>query len=171
MKILGNINTANKFYIKTADNNIRWVPSLETAKRYVNDPNNKNWYSKTIYATNEDIVKGYDGKAYLKSEAPEIPNFIKNNLDTNIFKEQALAFLKSKLNEIAKNNDFDSIEELISWKDSTILRLNKLANNVLKYRDECYIYYSNSLNEFNSELEDSSILYSKYMNNFPKYKE
>lgn len=174
MKIEGNIQTATKFYVRTSTGDIKWVPSLETAKRYVNNPANTNWYLQTIYATNEDIVKGYDGKNYLRSELPDTPIEYKKINDFEIFKSQAFSFLRARLKDFAEKYSYESIEEIISWKDSSILDLNLLAVKAFKYRDLCYCYYLEALEKYeiefdNSLLDNNTKFYEKYINNFPKF--
>ena len=57
MQIIGDPKFSDKFYIIKTDKSIEWVPSLETAKSYVEDKTNKNWFGKDIYCTNEKIYK------------------------------------------------------------------------------------------------------------------
>jgi hypothetical protein len=174
MKIEGNIQTATKFYVRTPTGDIKWVPSLETAKRYINNPANSNWYLQTIYATNEDIVKGYDGKNYLRSELPDTPIEYKKINDFEIFKSQAFSFLRARLKDFAEKYSHESIEDIISWKDSSILDLNLLAVKAFKYRDSCYYYYLEALEKYKTEFDNTSLdnnskFYEKYMDGFPKF--
>ena len=41
MQIIGDPKFSDKFYIIKTDKSIEWVPSLETAKSYVEDKTNK----------------------------------------------------------------------------------------------------------------------------------
>lgn len=173
MKIIGDINTANKFYINLNGGGIEWVPSLEIAKTYYNDPKIINWYKKDIYATNEDIVKGTDNKIYLKSQIPD--ELIYSKTDHLLqFKNQAEKYIQDVLQEKIEKDGFNSIEEVISWKDSQIIQFNQYALKFLKYRDTCYIYYLNLLENNidiltkSNNLDKISEVYKFFIENFPK---
>ena len=77
MQIYGNPNFSDKFFVYLDDGSVVFVRDIETAKGYVQNPNYEKWYGKILYCTNEDIVRAYDGKLYLRSKAPVDPNEIK----------------------------------------------------------------------------------------------
>ena len=172
MNIIGNIKTADKFYVRLSDNSIKWVHLKKTAESYYKNPNYIDWYHKDIFATNEDVVKGIDNKVYLKSEIPE--NLIYNKTDHyKQFQKQAEDYINNKLLEKVHNDNFNSIEEVISWKDSKILKFSQYCFKFLEYRDKCYIYYltllenNENLLKEGKDLNKISELYTQFIKNFP----
>lgn len=175
MAIYGNVNTANKFYIINSNGSIEWVPSLSIAKKYNNNPAYTEWFQKDIYATNEELVVSSKGLTVLKSqyEKEEQEKLIKP-IEEN-FKQQAQNYLDLKLLEYSTSKGYDSFYTLISWKDSSIKQYKDEAKAALKYRDTVYNYmfdyFDNKLKEFfeNNQVENLEVLYSMYINNFPKF--
>lgn len=172
--IIGDIKTANKFYVKVNDS-IEWVPSLNLAKKYVENPIYELWYKKDIYATNEDFIVGTDGKTYLKSEYTK--KEVKLNIDIikSTFKTQAKAYIENKLLELSLFYDYDNFYTMISWKNSSIKKFKQEAELALKYRDTVYLYYFKFLEEEIENLVvendnfDISNIYTKYIENFPNF--
>lgn len=173
MEVLGNIKTADKFYVRLKDGSIEWVPSFKTAESYFKNPNIENWYKKQVFATNEDVIKGINDKVYLISEIPQ--ELIYNKTDHyKQFKKQAEDYIHDILLKKVQDDGFNSIEEVISWKDSTILKFSRYCFKFLEYRDKCYIYYltlldnnTQLLNE-GKDLNKISSLYTNFIDNFPK---
>lgn len=171
MNIVGDLRYANKFCINTKEKGIIWVPSIETAKQYVSDPKNKDWYNKTIIASYEQVVKAYDGKFYFKSEAPEKPveREIIDALET--FKQQSRKKIKRDLQLYAEKNGFDSFVELISFANSSIEKYNTMALKAVEYRDRIYAYTDRFFSDLNEKeigsKEDIAFVYDDYLKNFP----
>lgn len=177
MHIIGNITTANKFYIINSLGNIEWVPNFEIAKKYISNPMCKEWYNNTLYATSEDIILDDSGRAILKSKyVKKDIKYINNENGYDIFKKQAEEYNKTILNEYCLHLGFENILELISWKDSTIKDLSNKAKKMIKYRDEVYKFYYKSLESFSKDIENNNILENslseacqKYITEFPVY--
>ena len=175
MNIIGDIKYANKFYIKNSKGNIEWVHSLQTAKNYVNDPQNKEWYNKDIYATNEKIIKGYDNKLYLESQVVLPPKEIKEKENYQILEKQIFDYIAYKLENEAKAYQM-SLLEILSWNNSKIKRYKDLAKKFSTYRDELYEYCNMFLQNFlkNNEnvdvLNDISNEYDKFLKDLPQLK-
>lgn len=175
MKIIGNVNTANKFYIINSNNSIEWVPTLNLAKKYTSNPQYKEWFEKDIYATNEDLVIDDNGKTILKSqyEQQQLEKTLKNS--KNIFKQQAKEYLNKKLSEFSEKYNYESFYIMLTWKDSSIKKYKDEAKLALKYRDEAYTYmnnyFQNEMEEYfkNNSVENLDKLYSMYILNFPKF--
>jgi len=173
MIIRGNLDTADKFYVILDDNSIECVPNIKTAKTYSKDPNLVNWYNKEIFATNEDVIRGKDNKLYLRSKIPEELIFDKTD-HYEQFKKQSEEYIKSILLNKIKADGFESLEEVLSWKDSQIIQFNQYALKLLEYRDKCYIFYLNLLENNNNLLKEGkdlnkiSELYTYFIENFPK---
>ena len=175
MKVIGNIKTANKFYIINSRGSIEWVPTLETAKRYALNPQNKEWYNKDIYATNERIIKNKLGINTLESQTEKKYIDVKTLKQAfNDFKQQTTNYLESKLQEFAKNAQYDSIITMISWKNSTIELYKQDAEQAIKYRDNLYNYHFTNINSLQDKIKhdelnqvDLSEYYTQYIENFP----
>lgn len=171
MKIIGDIKHANKFCVNTIENGIEWVPSLDVAKQYVNDPKNKSWYNQTIIASYEQVIKADDGRCYFKSEAPKKTK--KQQLDNNlaIFRQQSNKMIKKSLSDYASNKGFESFLELISFVNSSLKKYKTIAKDGLKYRDDIYNYtemfISGLVENEASEPSDISEIYDEYVKNFP----
>ena len=110
MQIIGDPKFSDKFYIIKTDKSIEWVPSLETAKSYVEDKTNKNWFGKDIYCTNEKIYKGYNGKNYLKINLPEKPKKIIKNENIKTLQNQIYEYLPKILNEVLAIEYLNNLE-------------------------------------------------------------
>jgi len=176
MQIYGNPNLSDKFFVYLEDNSINYVRDFETAKGYIQNPNYKKWFGKTLYCTNEDIVKAYDGKLYLKSKVPENPNEIKIYDNKSFFINNCKKYIENTLNDLSIEYGYVSFYQLISWKDSKILKNKQLAEKMLNYRDKLYNFYSKIYNkhkkqlENTSELLDLSNIYTEFLENIPKFK-
>ena len=176
MKIIGDIKTANKFYIIDSMGSIRWVPNIEMAKKYVSNPSNIEWYQKDIYATNEEVVKDKTGKIKLASQVNKKTLNIKTIKSSfEDFKQQANSYVFAELNNFAKQYKYDSILSMISWKDSTVAQYANEAQLAIEYRDRVYEYHFSFLNNLedkilNDTLEtaDLSEYYETYLKDFPK---
>jgi len=171
MEIIGDIEKADKFVIYKDDGSIEWVPQLAIAKAYVKNSNNKNWYNKTIYATYENIVKLSDGRLFLQSQAPEEKIKVDNY---TVFCTQALSYIENLLFDLVKEYSHSSIEEMISWKSSTIKEKAFEAKLAFTYRDNLYKYYYSFIKEnkklltSTDEALDLTELYNTFKNNIPK---
>ena len=175
MQIIGNIATANKFYIINSFGSIEWVPNLNIAKKYTENPFNKEWFDKPIYATNEDLITDKYGRVCLKSQIKDnTKNFIDINKQIKIFKEQTKLYIENTLNEYSKSLGYNNIYEILSWKGSTVKQLSDLAKEAFQYRDNIYKYHFKKLEEISSldkeNLTDLTNIYSNYIEEFPKYK-
>lgn len=173
MNLIGNPKTANKFYIRLKDGGIEYVNTISTARMYVNDPHIESWYKQDVYATNENVIKGKDNKLYLESEIPE--DLIKSDINHFIqFKTQAEEYIKSTLLKKVQSDGFDSLEEVYSWKDSSIIQFNQYCLKLFEYRDKCYVFYLNLLENNKSLLEKGkdinkiNELYKYFIEKFPK---
>lgn len=175
MKIIGDPKLSDKFYIINSRNSIEWVPNLETAKSYVKDRNNPNWFDKDIYCTNEKILRGYDGKNYLASQVPQKPKKIIVNENFKLLNSQIYEYLPKILDDLVKKEKFSSLLEVLSWSNSKIVRFKNLAKKFLKYRDDIYSYADDFLDKYKAnnenmdELVDIKTTYQKFLNNFPKF--
>lgn len=175
MQIIGNPEKSDKFYIITSKNDIEWVPSLDVAKSYVKDINNKRWFGKDIYCTNEKILKGYDGKNYLQSTLPKKPKVIIQNENFNLLKTQIYEYLPKVINDLVQNENFSSLTELLSWSNSKIMRFKQLAKKFMTYRDLIYSYADNFIEKYEKdnqnmdELIDIGKVYTKFLEDFPKF--
>lgn len=175
MEIIGNLNTANKFYVIKDDNSIEWVSDIKTAKQAAENPKNKNWYNQPIYATNENILK-VNNKLYLASQAPKQHKEIQYNNFQN-YCDNSLLYIQKHLKELALNLGYNSVLELISWKDSKIKEYKDLAKKFIMYRDEIYTYRNKQI-EQNKKLlsnedkpNDFNTLYLDFINNLPKFEQ
>lgn len=171
MEIIGNVEKADKFFVYKNDGSIEWVPQLAIAKAYVKNVNNKNWYNKNIYATSENITRLTDGRLFLQSQAPI--EKIKINRYTE-FCVNALSYLDKLLFDFVKEYKYASLEEMLSWKSSTIKQKAADAKIAFSYRDKLYKYYFKFI-EDNKEIlstDDTSVdlseVYSKFLNKLPK---
>ena len=163
MRIEGNPDISDKFYIIKEDNSIKWVPTLSTAKMYVENPIYKDWFNKTIYCTNEEVVKGYDGKVYIKSNVPEKPKELIKDEQISIFKSQAKDYIHDKLETFSKKYNYDSFLEILSLNNSSLKEYKKLGKQASAYRDKLYTY----INKI-TEDSDFSKIYFDYLTNFPE---
>lgn len=171
MEIIGDIEKADKFVVYKDDGSIEWVPQLAVAKAYVKNINNKNWYNKNIYATYENIVKLSDGRLFLQSQAPiekvKVDNY-------TVFCTQALSFIENALFNLVKTYNHSSIEEMISWKSSTIKEKANEAKLAFTFRDKLYKYYYSFIEENKETLKSSeealdlTELYNNFTTNLPK---
>ena len=175
MQIIGDPKFSDKFYIIKTDKSIEWVPSLETAKSYVEDKTNTNWFGKDIYCTNEKIYKGYNGKNYLKINLPEKPKKIIKNENFKTLQNQIYEYLPKILNDLVKQENFTSLLEILSWSNSKVLKFKQLAKKFSTYRDSIYLYSEDFLekykekNENMDELQDIQVTYQEFLKNFPKF--
>jgi len=175
MKINGDPKYSNKFYVYLEDGSIKWTADFETAKFYVNNFRYKDWYNKDLYCTNEEIVKGYDGKFYLKQRCPKDPNEIIKYDNKTQFVKNCLDYLHNELDNIVKSLNFDSFLDAYSWKDSKIKKYKEQSLSIIKYRDLIHEHYLNILTKHNDLLEktdellDLSNVYDEFIKDFPKY--
>lgn len=175
MEILGNINTSNKFFILKDDSSIEWVPSLNLAKKLVSDSNNVTWYNKPIRCTNEEVIKGIDGKLYIKSHMPALSQkeFLYPDLYKNLLNE-SLKYLESQSQVFLNSLNFKSFEEAISWKESSIEEYKSNALKCIKVRDLFYNYHLNFFKENSldvvksNDMEFLKSLFKLYIEGFPK---
>lgn len=173
MEIYGDPKYSNKFYVYLDDGSISWVPSFSIAKENVSNTRNKDWYDKPLYCTTEEVAIGYNGKVYIKSQLPEDPNKIETFDNLNNFKTQSLRYIEDKVNEYIEENEFKSLFDVISWKDSTFKDYKEKAEKVMLYRDKIYSFYENFIKEHMSELNisdkpvDLSNLFDKFINDCP----
>ena len=171
MEIIGDIEKADKFVIYKDDGSIEWVPQLAVAKAYVRNINNKNWYNKDIYATYENVVKLADGRLFLQSQAPVEKIKVDNY---TVFCTQALSYIENTLFNFVKSYNHSSIEEMISWKASTIKEKAAEAKLAFSYRDNLYKYYYSFIEEnekllkSSEEALDLTELYDNFITNIPK---
>lgn len=176
MQIYGNPNLSDKFFIYLDDNSINYVRDFETAKGYIQNPNYKNWFGKILYCTNEDIIKAYDGKLYLKSKAPKDPNEIKTYDNKSLFVNNSKKYITDTLNNLSIELGYESFNEIISWKDSKITKYKQMAEKMFNYRDKLYSFYLKLYNKHKKELEnttellDLSNIYTEFLENIPKFK-
>ena len=177
MQIFGNVNTANKFFVYLDEGGIAWTSSFSTAKRYIESPQYKDWYNKPLYCTNEDAVRGYDGKIYLKSKCPEDPNIVKVYDNKNRFVIDAEKYIQDNINDVLKENDVKSFEYLYTFKDSKVKEMKKFCKDVCDYRDAMMLFLNKIIKkhskvlEIKEELVDLSDVYTEFMNNLPKFRE
>lgn len=170
MQIVGDIETADKFFVYKEDRSIEWVPSLTLAKRYTLDITDKVWYNKTIHATTEGIVVLSDGRVFLQSEAPEDIQEIDH---FEIFKTEAFRHIDNALKNLYTKYGYSSILDMLSWKSSTIKEKANHAKLMFTYRDKAYTFVNQFIEEFESELKSSTIntdlshIYSKFLKEFP----
>jgi hypothetical protein len=172
MKVIGNPEESSKFYIQKEDGSVSWVSSFSTAKSYANDPLVQNWFNKTIYCTNEDILKGYDGKLYLRSQLPEKPKELLQVETLKNFKRESSKVINKKLEEFAQAREFDTFYELISWYNSSVKAMKKQASDGLKYRDKLHTYTQGFIDEINTNFKetlDISHIYTDYLERFPEF--
>ena len=78
MNIIGDLESANKYYIKHDDGSIEWTSNLSLAKSYVQDMTVPTWFGQTLYCTNEDVD--------VKEVKKDIQNFI-DSLELNVSEE------------------------------------------------------------------------------------
>lgn len=175
MKIIGNINTADKFYIINSNGSIEWVPTLNLAKKYVNNPQYKEWFEKDIYATNEKLIINENGITVLKSQFEEEKRKKEEKNFKELFKKQAEEYLEHQLLNFSTFYGYDNIYTMISWKDSSIKKYKDEAKLAIKYRDDVYLYFfdyiNNKLEIFLKEnsVEKLEALCSIYIENFPRF--
>lgn len=122
-----------KYYIVNTKGSIEWVPSLEIAKSYVNNPLNKEWYGKKILSTIDEFVI-VDNLVKLKSSINNIKTLSKND-HILLLKDQIEKYIQSKLDEYILQNDLISFQECISWIHSSIKSKQDSAKKLLVYRD------------------------------------
>ena len=176
MKIYGDPKLSNKFFVYLDDNSIIWTKNFETAKGYIQNPNYSDWYGKTLYCTNEDVIRAYDGKLYLRSKAPQNPNEIKTYDNKTLFVNNTKNHINALLTDLSKNFGYESFYELISWKDSKIKEYKQLAKDMLEYRDKLYNCYLSCYEKHKEELEktdellDLSHVYKEFLENIPEFK-
>lgn len=176
MKIIGNVQTATKFYVIDSNGSIKWVPSLEIAKSYVLNPNLVEWYNKDIYATNEKVVQDKDGKIKLASEVENpIPNIKTIRTAFKDFKEQTENYINTVLQDFATEYDYDNIISMVSYKNSNVEKYKNDANKAIQFRDNIWTYHYTIINELENKINkglvdniDFSIHYTEYLKNFPK---
>ena len=177
MQIYGNPNFSDKFFVYLDDGSVVFVRDIETAKGYVQNPNYEKWYGKTLYCTNEDIVRAYDGKLYLRSKAPVDPNEIKIYDNKTLFVNNLKQYIEKILEDLSIKLGYESFYKLISWKDSKIKEYKQLAKSVIDYRDKLYILYAKCYEKYKNEIEDTtkisdlSMAYEEFTNNIPEFKE
>ena len=175
MKIIGNIKTANKFYIINSKGSIEWVPNIEVAKRYASTPSNIEWYGKDIYATDENLVKDRKGIIKLASQVKKAALPIKTiKQEFEDFKDQANQYVESKLQDFSKKYDYDTIWTMISWKESSVQKYKDEALLALKYRDSVYAYHFEFINSLEEKIKTNRLngnnlsgYYDTYIKNFP----
>jgi len=173
-KIIGNLQTANKFYVINSAGNIEWVPNINIAKQYQTNPNNQEWFNKDIYATNEEFYIHTDGKTYLKSQIPTIDTTISMTIQLEEFKNQADEYVNMKLQDFANSSRYESIHTMISWVDSEDENFAKEAKKAIKYRDLLYKHkhdFINNLEERLEKNEEEDILlkmHDSFIKTFPK---
>ena len=186
MQIVGDIETADKFFVYKEDRSIEWVPSLTLAKRYTLDITDKVWYNKTIHATTEGIVVLSDGRVFLQSEEgivvlsdgrvflqSEAPEDIQEIDHFEIFKTEAFRHIDNALKNLYTKYGYSSILDMLSWKSSTIKEKANHAKLMFTYRDKAYTFVNQFIEEFESELKSSTIntdlshIYSKFLKEFP----
>lgn len=164
MIIHGDQHNSNKFYVLNDKIGLLWVPSLKLAKSYVSDSSCIDWFNHDIYCTSEDIILGYDGRNYLKSQLPQEPyKEYKDNIEE--FKAHAFDYVKRKLEDYAKREGFYSFVDLISWNTSQIEKMKSISEKAILYRDTLTKYTIDFIDSI-TEIEDDT--YKKYLTNFPK---
>ena len=171
MNIIGDLESANKYYIKHDDGSIEWTSNLSLAKSYIQDMTVPTWFGQTLYCTNEDVVKGYDDKLYIASEVPSKPQAVIIEENYITFKQQAKAYIQMKIEEYATKQEETSFIELISWYHSGIKEKKKLATDALKYRDKLYSYTQEMIEKIKTKYADKkdiSEVYAEYLTNFPE---
>lgn len=175
MKIIGDSKTATKFYVRDSKGSIKWVPNLEIAKMYVSNPKYPDWYSKDIYATNEDIIRDKDGKVKLISEIKNpLPNIKTVNTALRDFKEQTETYIAKELQDFAKKYDYDSIISMISYNNSNVEQYKLDAEKAINYRDVIWEYHYNFINQLEKDIKEEKITtidfteyYKNYLKDFP----
>lgn len=159
-----------KYYIVNSKGSIEWVPSLEIAKTYIENPTNTEWYRKEILTTTEEIKKSKEGICYLKSKFPkdEIEFTIEDKI--NFFKEQASYYIDNVLENLYKKYNFSSLENMISWYNSSVKEYKLLAKLAIEYRDSIYKYTEKFINNLDVIEKDADMteLYTDFIKNFPK---
>lgn len=171
MKVIGDIENATKFYVINPEKGLLWVPNYETAKQYVNDPKNKNWYQQTVIATHEQIVTASDGKQYVKSQAPKktFDEQLKDSFEN--FKEQSQKKIDIELQNFAVERGFRDFITLHSFHTSKLSWAKKIAQEAISYRDEVYKHTQKYLDKFEKDdlktINDIAFLYDEYLENFP----
>lgn len=174
MKVIGNEKLSNKFYVRSS-NGLEWVPNINLAKRYVINPLFKEWYGKDIYCTNENIIRGKDGKLYLASEIPE--DLLISDIDYfEVFKKQGKEYIDNYIQRIIEKNDFKNINEVLSWFKSSLKEYSEFAQKISKFRDACYIHYLDYLKMNEKQLKnnihktDFEMLIKSFIDTLPKWK-
>lgn len=171
MKVIGDLKYANKFCVETPDRGIIWVPSLDIAKQYVNDPRNEDWYGKPIIASYEQVVQAHDGKFYFRSNAPAKPVELQQEDVVKEFKKQSKRKIDKELENYATEKGFDSFSELLSFSVSSLKSYKELAKEAAKYRDVLYKYTDGFIDKMmkkkSENVRDVSDLYDEYLVNFP----
>lgn len=175
MQIFGDIKTSNKFFVYLDEGGLIWTSSFKTAERYISNPRYKDWYNKPLYCTNEDIVKGYDGKLYVKSQCPTDPNAIIVYDNRKLFIENAKRYIKESLNDVINNSPFNSFEEAYTYTTSKIKENKQLSKKIFEFRDNLYLFLEKILKKYDDklvqteELLDLSYIYDDFITNIPKF--
>lgn len=170
MKIIGDIKSANKFYIINSSGNIEWVPNIEVAKRYVTNPKNLEWYNKDIYATNEDIVRDANGRIKLSSQVdkPAINIYTITTAFKN-FKQQTEEYIADLLQKYAKKYDYDSIVSMVSYNNSTVEQYKLDAEKAIDYRDRLYTYHYAFINDLDTKIKNNDAGITDFVLNYQNY--
>lgn len=175
MQILGDVKNSNKFYIYLEHGGIAWVSSIETAKLYVSNTRYTEWYNKPIYCTNEDIVEGYDGNLYVKSQCPTDPNIKIKYDNKSMFVESAKKHIKADIDEVIENSPFESLEDAYTYNSSKIKELKALCKEIFDFRDNLILFYQKILKKYEKEFEitdellDLSYVYEDFLTNCPEF--
>lgn len=176
MNIVGDLKTADKYYVKMEDGSVRWTSNFALAKKYVSSDKYPDWYGKTLYATNEDLTV-INNIVTLQSElgSKDFSIIDKETLARD-FINQTTRMVKSELEELIKEHGYKDLCELISWYHSSLKAFNTFPREFIAYRDTLYDYLAEMIDvELPKALEklttgDLSDLYTKFVNEFPKYK-
>ena len=177
MQIYGNPSFSDKFFVYLDDGSVVFVRDLETAKGYIQNPNYEKWFGKILYCTNEDIVKAYDGKLYLRSKLPIDPNENKIYDNKTLFVNNTKEHIEKILEDLSAKLGYESFYKLISWKDSKIKEYKQVAKAMLDYRDKLYMLYTKCYEKYKDKIEDTtkisdlSMVYEEFLNNIPEFKE
>lgn len=175
MQIFGDIKTSNKFFVYLDEGGLIWTSSFKTAERYISNPRYKDWYNKPLYCTNEDIVKGYDGKLYVKSQCPTDPNAVIVYDNYKLFVENAKRYIKGSFDDVITESPFDSALDAYTYTTSKIKEYKQLSKKIFEFRDNMYLFLDKILKKYEKdlvkteELLDLSYIYDDFMNNIPKF--
>lgn len=166
--IIGDVNTANKFYIINKLGSIEWVPNLETAQEYTQNPTITEWYGKDIYATSEELVYNKNGLCVLKSEYErDTEREEKENAIENL-KQQIYEYNEEKLLTICKTNGYESFEQAFTWIYSTLEHKHDFAKKIIQYRDQIEEYTDDFLHDTNEKYEFKDNLQT-FLENYPVF--